>query len=206
MLLVQAHTKPFLIRLQYLPKLRGASVSWGAQRGLVEASTREGEGLHSLSLYSTSFWRGKAEDGADTTIFFEDALWGFPTAKGEEERPDAADPFTATGEDEERAYFFFTRLDILIFSLGPASFLRLGDFVLYFLTRLTCFSSLGRVPPLSFISWYRRSIGAPLLSDTATPSCLRWYRAWLERPRLDSKLVPQKSQLWTPTVRMWENT
>lgn len=38
-------------------------------------------------------------------------------------------------------------------------------------------------------------MGAPLLSDSATPSCRKWRRAWLERPRRDSKYVPQTSHL-----------
>lgn len=54
---------------------------------------------------------------------------------------------------------------------------------------------LGKEPSLSWISWYRSSMGAPLLSDKVTPSCRRWSRAWLESPRRVSKYVPQTSHI-----------
>lgn len=42
-------------------------------------------------------------------------------------------------------------------------------------------------------------MGAPLLSDSATPSCRRCERAWLDRPFRVSKQAPQTSQV----VRLW---
>lgn len=42
-------------------------------------------------------------------------------------------------------------------------------------------------------------MGAPLLSDSATPSCRRWERAWLERPLRVSKQAPHTSHV----VRFW---
>lgn len=50
---------------------------------------------------------------------------------------------------------------------------------------------LGSAPSLSFISWYRRSIGAAPISDT--PSWRRCRRAWLESPRRVSKYAPHTS-------------
>lgn len=38
-------------------------------------------------------------------------------------------------------------------------------------------------------------MGAPLLSDTVTPSCRRCRRAWLESPLRVSKYVPQTSHM-----------
>lgn len=149
----------------------GASVSSGAQSGLVGVvcSSEEDKLLLSLSLRAEDegSWVASFNLGGDSWWF---VFWG-------------AIMTVSSG------------LLGVFWSFGTAGVMDCCRAVLLRVVDSESALKTGSDPPLSWISWYRSSIGAPLLSDAVTPSCRRWRRAWLERPRRVSKYDPQASHI-----------
>lgn len=163
-------------------------MSCGAHRGL-EVTVRGGE-------RGTGTFLGSA-----STVWGLECLGGLSCGGAEPGDRGGEEAAGGSGVDEavgDLLYFFFTKVDILILSLVVESFLgaweilgvlgERGDVrdlkvlgLLSFLGVLCPGSPStaawpeenGSFPSLCRISWYSRSMGAPLLSDTPTCSCLR---------------------------------